>query len=65
MTVEELRIGLGVFINGTIFGVVSGFRTVGAGTVVDIASPERGSFSTSIINITLESSIKETKGGEV
>lgn len=54
MTIEELRIGLGVLVNGDIFGVVCGFKRVGAGVIVDIASPSRGSFSTSLINVSIE-----------
>lgn len=54
MTVEELRIGLGVWVNGYIFGVVCGFRQVGTGVIVEIASPARGAFSTSLINVTIE-----------
>lgn len=54
MTVAELRIGLGVLVNGEIFGVVSGFRKVASGVMVDIASPKRGAFSTSLINVTIK-----------
>ena len=54
MTVAELRIGLGVLVNGEIFGVVSGFREVASGVMVDIASPKRGAFSTSLINLTIK-----------
>lgn len=62
MSVEELRIGLGVLVNGSIFGVVCGFRKVGSGAMVDIASPKRGSFSTSLINVTPV--YEELEGGE-
>lgn len=46
-----------VWVNDSIKAVVKGYREVGPGVMVDLWNPERGEFSTSLINITF-------KGGE-
>ena len=43
-----------VWVNDTIKAVVKGYRPVGKGYMVDLWSPERGEFSTSLINITFK-----------